>query len=220
MSFTIAVAGSRGKLSAIAVEQVGLPGDRLKNVVRSSTVLPASSPQGQLDAVLAVERAVIAANGGEEPLIIVSYSAAGATLYGFLVDDYRTESRLVDAYGGRPRLTRPMRLTHTRDGGAEYVPLNHLAANLARAWRSRRLEFAPGLDLLERQVASFAPVETKAGTLVLDDEADAYDGQVVALMYSLARRYGRGPVRYLVGGKLWPSADVAVAHLGQAALAT
>jgi hypothetical protein len=221
MSFTIAVAGSQGKLSVVAVETVELPRDQLKYVVRSSTPLPDGKPEDQLAVVLAVEKAVVAENGGAEPRMVIQYTARGAAIYGFLDDDYKIEPRLVEVYGGQPRRTRPLAMTHVASPGAAnfFWPLNRLTSGLSKTWRAHRLEFAPGLDNLKRQVASFAPVETKAGNLQLADEADAYSGEVVALMYALRKREGYGVKRYETSdGTLWPSRAAAVAKLGQGAM--
>ena len=217
MSFTIAVAGSRGKHSVVALETIGLTDNQDRRIVRVSQPLPQSSPEEQLAVVLAVEKAVIAENGGAEPRVIIENTATGAVLYEYLLSDYKLEPRLVEAYGGVPRRTWPMRVSHLQNSSAEYVPFNTLAARLGKAWREHRLEFAPDLKSLEKQVAAFAPVETKAGGLVVADEADHFSGEMVALMYALVKR-GLGPTRYLDRfGKLWPSKAEAVAFLGHGA---
>lgn len=209
--FTLAVAGSRGRLSIVGVEAVEVLGQsRDLLAVRLASSIPQNAqPEEQYRLVLKAEEEVKAENGGSEPRLVVSYGGLGSTLYEYLREDYRQERRY----------WRPAGLTHSQtsnDGRAYHIPMNKLAARLAVEWKERRLAFAPDLGRLRDQVASFAPVETKAGNLQLADEADAYDGMVVALMYALALR-GKGTRRFQdLSGKVWPSREIAKAHIGSA----
>jgi hypothetical protein len=210
--FAIAVAGSRGRLSIVAAEAVQRRGDTKDlMVVRLATPIPQNAtPEDQYAAVMAAETDVKSENDAHEPRLIVAYGGQGSTLYEYLREDYRQERRI----------WRPAALTHAQtsnDGRAYHIPMNRLAARLAVEWKERRIAFAPDLKRLRDQVASFAPIETKAGNLQLADEADAYDGMVVALMYALALR-GKGVRRFQdASGKVWPSYEVARQHIGSAA---
>lgn len=209
--FTLAVAGSRGRLAIVGVEtvdQLGQPRPLLAVRLAEPLAHVGASPAEQAAAVTVAEAKVIGENAGREPRLVVAYGGLGTTLYEFLREDYKR---------GR-RHERPSAVTHnvsSNDGRAYQVSLNALAARLALQWRERRLTFAPGLDRLRSQVASFAPAETKAGNLTLD-EADAYDGSIVALMYALSLK-GLGTRRFQdASGKVWPSRAIAKAHLGSA----
>lgn len=208
MSFTLAAAGSKGRLSLVAVETIERSGNRrdLYSVRFAQPLAQDAGPEEQYKALLEADAALRPFNGDQEPKIIVSYGGIGTTLFELLRDDFRRRQRSV----------RPFAIAYAGSGDslAQPVSMNLLAAHLAIVIRNEQLAFAPGLDKLRKSIASFSPIESKAGNLQVDP-ADAYAPDQVALMHALARR-GNGPRRYeSVNGQIWQSRADAINHLGQ-----
>lgn len=218
--FTIAIAGARDRLTITAVETFERVDPGPLRVVTLLVRLPErATPDRQHATVSDVARTVREQNAGADPRIVVSYGGAGTTLTQLLREDYRR--------GRREHWPYPITTVGAAaDGIARYVSPSDLAAQLYVEWSSHRIAFAPdapGIDKLRAQVAAFAPVETRAGSLRFggdDDGLAEYEDAVVSLMHAVAVRRGFGVARFMdASGRIWPSRIVARGHIGSAASA-
>ncbi len=224
---TLAIAGSRGRLSLVTVETM-LHRDKprpTRTVTYHGRLPVQSTPTEQHAAVVRVAESLKQRNSGEEPRIVVSYGGLGTTLYQLLREDKRRGySTLPDEHGHPvryPRIEFPYPITSMGKAGesvARYYKPSVLAANLYSEWTNGRISFAPGLDKLRKQMGAFVPVESKAGNVAFGNEdMSDYDDAVVALMFACAVR-GIGVMRFEDSqGNVWPSQAIAQARLGVAA---
>lgn len=227
----IAVAGSRGRTSMVAVESYDIAGQRRpQKLVRFARRFdPTSEPGEMARQVLRLADTFADERGsdGRDPMIVVSSAVAGGALLDVLREAKESGLRMPD--GSRRKLARnPLGITTyaaaATTGIAQHCPPNELAAWLYREYDSGRLEFATGLDALRSQMAAFVPVETKVGNIAFGNEdMSDYDDMVVALMHAV-RAAGRmtrpqfGVPRYRDReGGMWPSRGMAVARVGQLA---
>ncbi len=214
---TLAIAGSRERLTLTAVEHIKKQGDpwRMRRVVTFSGRMPeGATPDEQHTAVLAMSEQIKEVNGGSEPLVVVAYGGAGSALFFLLREDYDKRRRVHRAHGIA------ISQTAIDVAGVYHKAPTWLASNLYREWHEKRLEFAPGLKALEAQVTRFRPVESKGGNIQFGPEdLTDYDDAVVSLMYASAYPKGEGAPRFIDRkGKLWPSFLAAKAQLGQGAV--
>lgn len=212
--YTLAIAGSRGRLSIVGVETITRTGDLYPHrvVTLHKRLAAQATPAEQHRAVVALAAKVRDdLNNGSEPRIIVMTGGAGTSLHALLREDHKA---------GRSREW-PMPITTINGSGSNYIAPADLAAALYTEWENGRISFAPGLDKLRTQVAAFVPAETKAGNFGFGNpDMSDYDDAVVALMFALPVR-GYGVRRYVDPfGNLWPSRELAEIRLGVLASTT
>lgn len=231
MNHVVAVAGSRGRIAIVATEVIETSQRRPIKLVRlaerfSATAGPDAIAREVLEVVDSIRTAKTpdgTAPDGRDPRVVISAAVHGGAVLN-LLREAKESGVLVGER--RVRLVRnPLGITtyaSAADGSVEHVAPNRLASVLYTEYDSRRLEFAPGLDRLKRQLAAFVPVETKVGNLAFGNEdMSDYDDMTVALMHAVIA--SKGSPQYGIprfrdqSGFAWPSRQMARAHVGQAA---
>jgi hypothetical protein len=232
-NYTIAVAGSRGRTAAVAVETVEQHGSPayIKRVVESWRVDPTRAMPREIATdvlrLVAYFRSLPPADGGTEgrdARVVVNGAVQGGAVLSEMREAKRNGLRTEDGkllrYSNFP--TGVTTVMANVGDGLQAAPPSRLASTLYTEYQAGRLEFAPGLEKLRAQMAAFVPVETKAGSIAFGNEdMSDYDDLTVALMHAVLfgsrAVYTYGVPRFRDGaGFVWPSRAMADVRGGSA----